>query len=122
VSNINTHIYLEVGVQQHLELERILAFIAHVEHGLQTVLAECDGVYKAELIRPGLLVLGGEVGRAEAKVELDRIIAALGEGARLGRGLAQVFPSGVASEAVLWESAGCVVLGRRSECLYVTCR
>jgi hypothetical protein len=62
-------------------------------------------------------VLLGEVGRAEAEVKFDRIIAALGQGARLGRGLAQVFPGRVASEAVLWESAGCVVLGRRSECL-----
>jgi len=104
-------------VKKHLELERFLALVADVEHCLQTVLAESDGVDKAELVRPGLLVLRRQVGRAEAKVKLDRVIAALGKGARLGRRLAQVFPGGVASEAMLWESAGCVVLGWRPECL-----
>jgi hypothetical protein len=104
-------------VKKHLELERLLALVAHVEHGLQTILAECNSVHKTELIRPGLLVLLREVGRAKAKVNLDRVIAALGQGARFGRRAAQVFPSRVASEAVLWESAGCMVLGRRAECL-----
>jgi hypothetical protein len=115
--NIGTYVNLEVSVKKHLELERFFALVAHVEHGLQAVLAKCDGVHKTELIRPSLLVFLREVGRAEAKVDLDRVIAALGQGAGFGRGAAQVFPSGVASEAVLWESAGCVVLGRRSECL-----
>ena len=116
-NNVKAYVNLEVGVKKHLELERLLALVAHVEHGLQTVLAERHGVHKTELIGPGLLVLSREVGRAETKVELDRVVAALGQGARLRRGLAQVFPGGVASEAVLWESAGCVVLGRRAECL-----
>ena len=65
-------------MQQHLELERLLALVAHVEHGLQTVLAERDGVHKTELIGPGLLVLSREVGRAETKVELDRVVTSLG--------------------------------------------
>jgi len=85
---MNTYINLEVGVKKHLELERFLALVANVEHGLQAILAESDGVNKAELVWPGLLVLRREVGRAEAKVELDRVVAALGQGARLGRGLA----------------------------------
>lgn len=74
----DTHINLEVSVQQHLELKRLLALVAHVEHGLQTILAERDSVHKTEVIRPGLLVLGREIGRAEAKVDFDRVIAALG--------------------------------------------
>jgi hypothetical protein len=104
-------------VKKHLELERFLALVAHVEHGLQTVFAKRDGVHKTELIRPSLLVFLREIGMAETKVDLDRVVAALGQGAGFRRGAAQVFPGGVASEAVLWESAGCVVLGRRAECL-----
>ena len=65
-------------MKKHLELERLLALVAHVEHGLQTVLAERDRVYKTELIRPCLLMLSREVGRAETKVELDRVVTALG--------------------------------------------
>jgi hypothetical protein len=104
-------------VKKHLELERLLALVADVEHGLQTILTERHGVHKTKLIWPCLLVLVGEVGRAETKVDLDRVIAALGQGARFGRRAAQVFPSRVASEAMLRESAGCVVFGRRAECL-----
>jgi hypothetical protein len=81
----DTYIDLEIGVQQHLELERFLALVANVQHGLQTVLAQSDGVHETELIRPGLLVLLREVGRAEAKVNLDRVVAALCQGARFGR-------------------------------------
>lgn len=78
-----THITLEVSVQQHLELEGLLALVAHVEHRLQRVLTESDGVHKTKLVRPGLPVLLREVGRAKTKVELDRVVAALGQRARL---------------------------------------
>jgi len=70
-------------VQEHLELERLLALVADVQHGLQRVLAESHGVHETELVRPGLLVLLRKVGRAETKVELDRVVAALGQSARL---------------------------------------
>jgi hypothetical protein len=70
-------------VEQHLELERLLALVADVQHGLQTILAKGDAVHKTELVRPGLPVLLREVGRAETKVELDRVVAALGQSARL---------------------------------------
>ena len=64
-------------MQQHLELERLLALVADVQHGLQSILAKRHGVDKAEIVRPGLLVLFREVGRAKAEVELDRVVAAL---------------------------------------------
>jgi hypothetical protein len=70
-------------VQQHLELESLLALVADVQHGLQTILAKGNTVHEAELVRPGLLVLLRKVGRAETKVELDRVVAALGQSARL---------------------------------------
>ena len=76
-----SHIDLEVGVQQHLEVERLLALVANVQHGLQTVFAQRDGVDKAELVWPCLLVLFRKVCSAETKVELHRIVAALGQGA-----------------------------------------
>ena len=70
-------------MKQHLELERLLALVADVQHGLQTVLAQSHSVDEAELVGPGLLVLGREVGRAQTEVELDRVVAALGQSARL---------------------------------------
>lgn len=113
----DAYVDLEVSVKQHLELERLLALVADVQHGLQAILAEGHCVDETKLIGPGLLVLSGKVGSAEAEVKLDRIVAALGECARLRRGAAQVLPGAVASEAVLREGAGGVVLGRRAECL-----
>lgn len=56
-STIITHITLKVSVQQHLELERLLALVADVQHGLQSILAESHAVHEAELVRPGLPVL-----------------------------------------------------------------
>jgi hypothetical protein len=61
-SELITHIALEVGVQQHLELERLLALVADVQHGLQGILAERDAVHKAKVVRPSLPVLFGKVG------------------------------------------------------------
>jgi hypothetical protein len=58
-------------VQQHLELEGLLALVADVQHGLQTILAQGDAVDETELVRPGFPVFLGQVGRAETKVELD---------------------------------------------------
>lgn len=106
-------------MQQHLELERLLALVADVQHSLQTILAQSHSVDEAELVGPGLLVLSGEVGRAKTEVELDRIVAALGQSARFRRGAAQVLPGGVASEAVLRKGASSVVFRGRAECLYI---
>lgn len=106
-------------MQQHLELERLLALVADVQHSLQTILAQSHSVDEAELVGPGLLVLSGEVGRAKTEVELDRIVAALGQSARFRRGAAQVLPGGVASEAVLRKGASSVVFRGRAECLYM---
>lgn len=51
------YVNFEVGVQQHLELESLLALVAHIQHGLQAILAQRHSVYEAELVRPSLLVL-----------------------------------------------------------------
>ena len=76
-SIVITHVTLEVSVQQHLELEGLLALVADVQHGLQSILAKGHAVHEAELVRPGLPVLLGKVGGAKTKVKLDRVIAAL---------------------------------------------
>lgn len=102
-------------MQQHLELERLLALVADVQHGLQTILAQSHSVDEAELVGPGFLVLSGEVGRAKTEVELYRVVAALGQSARFRRRAAQVLPGGVASEAVLREGTSSVGFGRRAE-------
>ena len=104
-------------MQQHLELERLLALVANVQHSLEAILAQCNSVDKTELVRPCLLVLFRKVGGAKTKVKLDRVVAALGQGPRLGRRAAKVLPSGVTSETVLRKGASCVVFGRRAESL-----
>ena len=106
-------------MKQHLELERLLALVADVQHGLQTVLAKSDGVDETEVVRPGLPVLFGEIGRAEAEVELDGVVAALRESAGLGGRRAQVLPGGVAGETVLREGTGGVFFGRRTKGLCI---
>ena len=71
-------------MQQHLELKRLLALVADVQHGLQSILAESHAVHEAEIVRPRLPVLLRKVGGAKTKVKLDRVIAALlGNRARL---------------------------------------
>jgi hypothetical protein len=104
-------------VQQHLELESLLALVADVQHGLQSIFAQSHAVDEAELVRPGLPVLFRKVRRAETEVELDRVVAALGESARLRRRAAKVLPCGVTSEAVLRKGASRVVLRRRAKSL-----
>lgn len=104
-------------MQQHLELEWLLALVADVQHGLEAILAQGHGVNETEVVGPGLPVLLREVGRAETEVELDGIVAALGKRAGLRRGASKVLPGGVASEAVLGKGASCVILGRWAESL-----
>lgn len=105
------HLYGEVGVQQHLELERLAALVAHLQHGAQPGGGQRDAVDEAEGEGPCGAGVGSEVGWAEAKVELDA--AALG----LGGGLAQVLPLAGAGEAVLLEGRGGMVGGRGAEVL-----
>lgn len=61
----------EVGVEESLEVERLVALVADVQHGLQTVLGESDAVLQAEVVRPGLSHLIAEVVGCQAKVEAD---------------------------------------------------
>lgn len=70
-------------MQQRLELEALLALVPHVQHRLQTVLAQRQAVHQAEFVWPGFLRVIGDIGRTKAKVQLDRVVAAFGEGAGL---------------------------------------
>lgn len=93
----------QVRVHQDLELERLLALVAHAHGRLQAAGAERDAVHEAEVVGPGLARLRGEVRRVEAKVELEGVVrrrARLGR-AGLGGALAQELPARVAREAVL---------------------
>lgn len=52
-----THLDLEVGVQQELEVEALLSLVANCDDGLQAVLAQCDAVNETKVQRPRLAVL-----------------------------------------------------------------
>ena len=55
-------------MQQHLELEGLIAFVLYLEHGLQAVFGERDAVDEAELVGPGFAVFVAEAGGGEAEV------------------------------------------------------
>jgi hypothetical protein len=44
----------EVGVQEELEVEALLALVAHGDDRLQALLAQGDAVDESEVDRPGL--------------------------------------------------------------------
>jgi hypothetical protein len=67
----------KVGVEQSLEVERLVALVADAQHGLQTILGQGDAVLQAEVVGPGLLHFLAEVVGGQAKVETDGIVAAL---------------------------------------------
>jgi hypothetical protein len=67
----------KVGVEESLEVERLVALVADAKHGLQTILGQSDAVLQAEVVRPGLLHFIAEVVGCQAKVEADGIVAAL---------------------------------------------
>lgn len=99
-------------MQQELELKRLLALVAHVDHGLQAVLGERYAVHQPKVERPLSAHLLRQVGCVKAKIELDRVGV---EGVLVGR-LAQILPAGIASEAVLGEARGGVTRrGRRAK-------
>lgn len=67
----------KIGVEEGLEVERLVALIANAQHGLQTILGQRDAVLQAEVVGPGLLHLVTEVVGGQAKVETDGVVAAL---------------------------------------------
>jgi hypothetical protein len=67
----------KVGVEESLEVERLVALVADAQHGLQTILGQSDAVLQAEIVGPGLLHFIAEVVGGQAKVETDGIVAAL---------------------------------------------
>lgn len=61
----------KVGVEEGLEVERLVALVADVQHGLQTVLGQSDAVLQAEVVGPGLSHFIAEVVGCQAKVEAN---------------------------------------------------
>lgn len=106
-----TNLDPKIRMQQHLELKRLVALIPHVQHRLQTIRAQGDGIDQPEVVAPSLAGLGRQLGGEEAEVELDAVVAgaAFGDGPGLGGRLAEEFPVRAAGEAVLREGRGCVV-------------
>ena len=67
----------KVGVEESLEVERLVALVADAQHGLQTILGQSDAVLQAEVVGPGLLHLIAEVVGCQTEVKADGIVAAL---------------------------------------------
>lgn len=111
-AQVESHLYLEVCMQQELELEALLTLVAHVDDSLQAILGQCDAVDQRKLQRPCLPRIIAELGAAQSEVELHRV----GTGSVLGGRLAQELPPGRPREAVLGQG-GCGVsrLGRGAE-------
>lgn len=61
----------KVGVEESLEIERLVAFVADVQHSLQTILGQSNAVLQAEVVGPCLLHVIAEVVRCQAKVKAD---------------------------------------------------
>jgi hypothetical protein len=64
-------------VEEGLEVERLVALVADVQHSLQTILGQSNAVLQAEIVRPSLLHLVAKVVGGQAKVKADGIVAAL---------------------------------------------
>lgn len=95
----NTHVDCQISVEQKLEIVVGGTSIPNDEACLEVILAEGNGIGQIEGVVP---FTGVDHAIRETKVELDRRIAfAVGEGGRLGRGLAEIFPSRIASKAML---------------------
>jgi hypothetical protein len=68
-----TYLDLEVGVEQELELEALLALVADCDDRLQAVLAQCDAVHEPKVQWPCLSRLLAEGLTIETEIELDRV-------------------------------------------------
>lgn len=66
-------------MEQHLELEGGVALVLDLEHSLQAVFGESYAVDETEFVGPGFACFFAEVGGGESEVELDAVVAALGE-------------------------------------------
>lgn len=85
-------------MKEDLALKGLLAVVCDDDAGRKTLLAECDAVNHGEGVRPELLGLVAEAGRAQTKVELH---GRVGHAGGLRGGLAQQFPFRGPGEAVL---------------------
>lgn len=103
---------LEVGVQQELELEALLALISHGDDSLELVLAQGNTVYETKVERPCLASFVAETLATQAKVELDGLRLE----SILNCGFAEELPARCTSESVLGERRRSMSgLGRRAK-------
>jgi hypothetical protein len=79
----NTYRNSKVSVEEGLEVKGLVSLVAHVQHGLQTVLGQGDAVLQTKVVRPSLLHIVAEVVCCQTKVKTDRVIATLALVARL---------------------------------------
>lgn len=84
---VRSYLNSQIRVQQHLELERLLALVPHVHHRLQTLGTERDAVHQTEIVRPIFAEVLWECGAVEAEVKLDAVVVAA-RNVGLGVGLA----------------------------------
>jgi hypothetical protein len=61
----------KVGVEESLEVEGLVALVADIQHGLQTVLGQSDAVLQAEVVGPGLSHVIAEIVGGQAKVKAN---------------------------------------------------
>src|SRR4051794_11000575 len=72
-----THLDAQVRMQQHLELKRARALIAHRDNRAQTFFAQRYAVHQPEVKRPCLAELVRQRRAVQAEVELDAAARAL---------------------------------------------
>ncbi len=83
-----TYVNPEVCVQQHLEFERLLALVLHIQHRLQSVSCQRHAIHQREVVAPRFLRVFAQLRGRQAEVELHAVVAARRELARLGGALA----------------------------------
>lgn len=93
----------QIGVHQHLEIKVLLALIANLQSRLQRIGGERNTVDQTELVWPCGAELIGQHRVRQAEIQFHGKIGLVAiPSGRFRRGLAQEFPVGVASEAMLW--------------------
>ena len=112
------HLNAQVGVQEDLTLEGLVAVVGDDDGGDEALLGQGDAVDEGEGVGPEGGGVGVEGGGGEAEVELDAGVGGPGRRGRLGRRLAEELPPRGAREPVLRQARGRGVVGGRAEDLW----
>jgi len=98
----STHLNIQIGMHQDLELEVLATVVLHLQRRSQSLLAQRDAVHERELMWPRLAEFLAKQCMRQSEIELDRVIPlfpVLAQGFR--RGFAEKLPVRIPGEAVL---------------------